>query len=278
MQREDTVLAQRVIYEARLTGRMRSSILPCALCFAAPAAAQTFTGPPPSSMATHWTCRAREFGCFGIDAPELMQTCQRGGEEWRCGQDARALLAEIVATRTLSCAARDRDHYGRIVAICRASETDLSAFMAREGFAIALPQFTSAYLDLEARAKKFRLALWGSTFLMPANFRHANPALFVPPAKARANAWPDHFVAARGSGNQLVLSKLRTGARGRRRPALSRSAGLRRAHGWRRRRDRLRTLSTLTPRQRATFARKSPRNCSRGLAYSDPEIRRRIRL
>lgn len=121
---------------------------------------------------------------LGIDAPERAQTCRRGGALWACGQDATALMAKLVGGRDVSCEAHERDSYGRLVATCHAGVTDLGGAMVREGLAVTLPQFPTAYLDLEARAKRFGMALWGSQFQTPADYRRTNAADFAPPAQS----------------------------------------------------------------------------------------------
>ena len=56
---------------------------------------------------------------FGIDAPEGGQFCVRANRErWRCGQQSSFALADRIGRSTVSCRARDRDRYGRIVAVC----------------------------------------------------------------------------------------------------------------------------------------------------------------
>jgi hypothetical protein len=54
---------------------------------------------------------------------------------------------------------KDRDRYGRIVAICRVSGEDLGAIMAREGLAWAFVRYSGDYADPEARAKTDRLGI-----------------------------------------------------------------------------------------------------------------------
>jgi endonuclease YncB( thermonuclease family) len=56
---------------------------------------------------------------FGFDAPESSQLCVRPtGERWRCGQQASFALADLIGRSTVGCQPRDRDRYGRIVAVC----------------------------------------------------------------------------------------------------------------------------------------------------------------
>lgn len=135
---------------------------------------------------------------LGIDAPERAQTCRRGGTAWACGQDATALLASLVEGREVSCDARERDQYGRLVATCHTGVSDIGGVMVREGMAVALPQFTVAYVDLEARAKRFGMALWGSEFQTPSDFRRANNLdVALPPIRpaARSSSAPQRVAA-----------------------------------------------------------------------------------
>jgi endonuclease YncB( thermonuclease family) len=52
------------------------------------------------------------------------------------------------------CQEKDRDRYGRIVAICRASGEDLGAIMVREGFAWAFTRFSVDYVDQQEEARR----------------------------------------------------------------------------------------------------------------------------
>ena len=75
----------------------------------------------------------------GIDAPESKQTCVAGGRRWRCGSEATRALARRIGGRPIACEERDRDRYGRIVAVCRVRGEDLNRWMMRQGWALAYP-------------------------------------------------------------------------------------------------------------------------------------------
>jgi len=83
---------------------------------------------------------------FGIDAPEGRQECNRGGEAWLCGKDAALALADKIGSDPLECYPKDRDRYGRTVAICRLSGEDLNAWMVREGWALAYRHYSLDYV------------------------------------------------------------------------------------------------------------------------------------
>jgi endonuclease YncB( thermonuclease family) len=53
------------------------------------------------------------------------------------GSLATTRLQALTAARQIVCQENDRDRYGRIVAICRASGEDLGAMLVREGVAWA---------------------------------------------------------------------------------------------------------------------------------------------
>jgi endonuclease YncB( thermonuclease family) len=67
---------------------------------------------------------------YGIDAPEGAQLCYRDGAPRPCGRRAAFALADFIGSRRVSCQQRDRDRYGRIVAVCVTGGDDLSAWMA----------------------------------------------------------------------------------------------------------------------------------------------------
>ena len=50
-------------------------------------------------------------------------------------------LRERIAGRSVECAERDRDRYGRIVAVCRVGGADLNAWMVEQGWAVAYRKY-----------------------------------------------------------------------------------------------------------------------------------------
>lgn len=119
----------------------------------------------------------------GIDAVEGAQTCQRGGTTWSCGEDAAARLRQLVRGKQVTCTGRDTDKYDRMVSTCMVGKIDLAEVMVRSGLAVALPQFSDAYLEAEERAKANRVGIWGAQFEMPAAYRAAHPRQFNPALK-----------------------------------------------------------------------------------------------
>ena len=87
---------------------------------------------------------------WGIDAPEAKQTCPDG---WPAGRMAATKLQALTTGRSIVCQEKDRDRYGRIVAVCRASGEDLGAIMVRDGMAWAFLRYSSDYVSQERRRR-----------------------------------------------------------------------------------------------------------------------------
>jgi len=65
---------------------------------------------------------------------------------------------------------RDRDQYGRIVAVCSlpqpdGSSLDLNEWMVLQGNAVAYTRFADDYVAAEAEARAARRGLWQGEFL-----------------------------------------------------------------------------------------------------------------
>ncbi|EEW25142.1 thermonuclease family protein [Rhodobacter ferrooxidans] len=110
---------------------------------------------------------------FGIDAPELQQTCTRGGQAWACGHWAREELAQAVQGAAVSCTVQDRDKYGRSVAICTAAGRDLGQLLVEAGAAGAYRRYSDRYARAEAGAERRKLGIWSAVMQSPEAFRHA---------------------------------------------------------------------------------------------------------
>jgi endonuclease YncB( thermonuclease family) len=115
--------------------------------------------------------RETEIRLFGIDAPELYQTCTRDERPWYCGAEATRALRMMVTGREVACRPRDRDRYARVIAVCHAGELDLGAAMIRSGLAVSY----GAYTAEEQEAREARRGLWSSRFDQPAAWRARNP-------------------------------------------------------------------------------------------------------
>jgi endonuclease YncB( thermonuclease family) len=108
---------------------------------------------------------------YGIDAPEGRQVCRRDGADWRCGQAAAHALAKHIGRRPVSCRPRDRDRYGRSVAVCFVADEDVGAWLVREGWALAYRRYSRDYVGAEEAARAAKRGLWSATFMPPWEWR-----------------------------------------------------------------------------------------------------------
>ena len=111
-----------------------------------------------------------EVRLYGIDAPELGQTCRRGSESWDCGAAASDALARLVSGRTVMCWSMGVDDYGRTLARCTSNGVDLNQRMVAQGHAVAFRKYASDYVAAEEQAKAAKLGLWSGDFKGPTSF------------------------------------------------------------------------------------------------------------
>jgi endonuclease YncB( thermonuclease family) len=115
----------------------------------------------------------RRIRLHGIDAPERGQSCRDGqGRDYRCGLSAARALSDKIGQQAVSCAARDVDRYGRIVAVCRAGGEDVNGWLVSEGWAVAYRRYSRDYVDAERAARSAQRGLWAGTFTAPEEWRH----------------------------------------------------------------------------------------------------------
>ena len=137
----------------------------------------------------------KEVRLFGIDAPELNQTCQRGAQDWPCGAAAKDLLNSLVRDKLVYCSQAGMDRFDRVLARCVSGTTDLNQAMVANGYAVAFRRYSSEYVSAEASAKANKRGLWSTTFEMPSDYRHAGsgverkPAPVPKAARASSGDW-----------------------------------------------------------------------------------------
>jgi endonuclease YncB( thermonuclease family) len=113
-----------------------------------------------------------EVRLYGIDAPELHQTCWRGSEEWSCGAEAASQLARLIAGQNVFCDSMGTDQYRRTLAHCVAGTTDINRTMVSLGHAIAYRRYSREYVSAEMSAQSAKRGIWAGTFQRPDEYRH----------------------------------------------------------------------------------------------------------
>ena len=104
---------------------------------------------------------------YGVDAPDLRQTCEIRGRTYNCGRISRTALMDLVAGVTVRCRTRGEKTGGVTVASCQAGGYDLSAGMVHTGWAMAYPREGTTYARIEKKAAKAKRGLWQGAFVPP---------------------------------------------------------------------------------------------------------------
>jgi endonuclease YncB( thermonuclease family) len=108
---------------------------------------------------------------FGIDAVESRQRCTRGGQQWNCGKDSAFALADRIGRSAIDCRGRERDRYGRLVAVCFKGSEDLNRWMVDQGWAMAYRRYSMDYVQAEEAANAAGRGVWSGSFEMPWDWR-----------------------------------------------------------------------------------------------------------
>lgn len=150
------------------------------LCtLAASAIAETVTGIPLIVDGDSLRFPAAEVRLEGIDAPEWDQTCTRGGQTYRCGQEATEALRALIAGRPVTCVGvpqldgTERDSFGRLLGRCRAGNVHINAAMVESGWALAFRRYSVEYVPQEDRARAAGAGMWAGPHVAPWDWRKA---------------------------------------------------------------------------------------------------------
>jgi endonuclease YncB( thermonuclease family) len=122
---------------------------------------------------------ATEVRLFGIDAPELSQTCSKRGQPWPCGSEAARQLSNLVDGRLLNCDSMGIDKHGRTVARCRSGGIDINRTMVATGYAVAYRRYSMDYVSAEESAKVSKRGIWSGTFELPSDVRHGTDEYMI---------------------------------------------------------------------------------------------------
>ncbi len=108
---------------------------------------------------------------YGIDTPEITQSCERNGKTYRCGEEAKEVLRMMLKRGELVCEPTGKDRYGRIVAICWVDGVDVGSELVRQGHALAYRKYSKRYVPEEEEAKAARAGVWAGRFTAPWEWR-----------------------------------------------------------------------------------------------------------
>ena len=111
----------------------------------------------------------------GIDTPEKKQMCIRNSKEYSCGEEATNALKRKIGGKSINCKVEDKlDRYKRYIGVCFLENVNLNKWMVRNGYAVAYRRYSKDYIEDENYAKKNKIGLWSSYFILPEKWRKLN--------------------------------------------------------------------------------------------------------
>ena len=111
----------------------------------------------------------------GIDAPESKQKCIANNQKlYPCGYQSTLFLKSIIKNNTVFCKGKQKDKYGRLIAVCYSGKVNLNSKMVEEGWAIAYRYYSNDYVFEEGLAKKNKKGIWQGSFVEPYIWRKKN--------------------------------------------------------------------------------------------------------
>jgi len=147
-------------------------LLAALLTFGSAAAQEKISGTAAGLDEDSIAIQGNRIRLWGIDAPEMAQTCTRGGKPWFCGRDAARALDRLVAGKTVTCLVIVRDQLRRVVVgDCTLGGQSLSRWMVSNGWAAVNRQQTEVYVKEEDEARAARRNIWSSQFEMPWDYK-----------------------------------------------------------------------------------------------------------
>ncbi|MBE2241308.1 MAG: thermonuclease family protein [Burkholderiaceae bacterium] len=168
--------ADRELFQ-RCSGLLRTAMVAAALLLSAGSSARALelSGPATVIDGDTLVVAGHHVRIWGIDAPELRQTCGRpGGAQWPCGESARDALVRLVGGERVVCQSNTHDKYGRDIARCRVGTLDVGANLVRDGWALDWSRYSvGEYEPQQDDARASLDGIWCGPFENPWNWRHA---------------------------------------------------------------------------------------------------------
>ena len=108
---------------------------------------------------------------WGIDSPDLDQTCTWGEKTIPCGRLAQGALKDLIIGAAIRCERRQQLEASLSLAICFADSYDIGANLVHTGWALAIDPTNPVYRETERKARAAKRGLWRGEFTRPADWR-----------------------------------------------------------------------------------------------------------
>jgi endonuclease YncB( thermonuclease family) len=123
---------------------------------------------------------------FGIDAPELPETCIAQDSARACGDASTQFLSDLIAVGPVKCKGTQVDDLKRLIGVCIADGRDLGRTMVLAGWAVTMPDREPIYRWEELKAMSRETGLWSRQYIDSWHWRQ-------PPRSAESEPyrWPE---------------------------------------------------------------------------------------
>ena len=119
-----------------------------------------------------WDVGGERVRLFGIDAPEMAQTCRDArNKSWSCGVWATDQVRDRFEDHIVTCERLGPNKYGRTVARCFDDGRDVARDMVVDGLAFAFQRYSSDYVLDEKAAAIRAVGLHAGSVQSPSEFR-----------------------------------------------------------------------------------------------------------
>lgn len=153
---------------------LRCLILLAALLVSPPVGAETeatLSGPARALDGDRLQMGETVVRLWGIDAPELEQSCVRAGAFWPCGRKAYDHLAAFLDGQIVTCRVMPESLPSRTVGKCAVHGLDVAAELATRGFAMVPPNGTQYYIPNRNEGRTRGAGLWSGVYINPWEWR-----------------------------------------------------------------------------------------------------------
>lgn len=139
---------------------LSGALILLSLTVPAPAAAREFSSYAFVNDDASLRIRRQHVRLFGIHVPDTERNCRAILRPARCASRA-ALALDFKIQGFVRCTERARHRDRSITAKCYNDDEDLSAYLIKQGWAVALPDAPFAYHTLERIARSRGMGVWG---------------------------------------------------------------------------------------------------------------------
>ncbi len=118
--------------------------------------------------------KGRRIHLYGVDAPDLDQTCQWPDRAIPCGNLSRLALMDLTTGGEVACRPRAKDADGNLIAICFAGGFDIGKNMVHTGWALTDRRVSRPYIETEQKSRNAKRGMWKGSFVRPSDWRQGN--------------------------------------------------------------------------------------------------------